>query len=122
MDDMDICLRWPGWPMDDDGLKRSSATLLRIVPKDGKTPGCSTDQTLLASLTISYQPKGHEPHAKGQPHLHLPAPFFTPFHLFSLHSAQFIDLCRPSPCRAPILTARTAPLTRSTGWRLSFNA
>lgn len=88
MDDMDICWGWPGWRVDNDGLKRSSATLPRIVPKDGKTPGCSTDRALLARLTISYRPKGHVPPAMGPLHLHLhpphpPPSYFAPFLPFS---------------------------------------
>ena len=56
-------------PMGGDGLKRSSATCGRIVPKDGKSPGYSADQALGRTLRIAQQGLG--PLAT----THGPAPF-----------------------------------------------
>ena len=60
--------------MDEDGLKRSSATCGRIVPKDGKSPGYSADQALGRTLRIAQQGRG------ALAAMHGPAPFTSTYH------------------------------------------
>ena len=99
MDEMDMCLMAADEPMGEDGLKRSSATCGRIVPKDGKSPGYSADQALGRSLRIAQQGRG------ALAAMHGPAPFPSlttrhmpslplPRHLPCLPALRAVDLRR----------------------------
>ena len=75
-------------PIGEDGLKRSSETLLRIVPKDGKSSSYSGDQARAGTLTITQQGGSALAAMPGQP----------------LSLTLLAVICHPSPCH----TSRTS--------------